>query len=208
MKIFSQSNKSRKNYNKSKRDKMRHKNSSEESSEKRWERKSKSHEFKRRCEKLNIDRPKYKKVYYAPWLSDETKQAPGSERLHHEILDFYKFISPKEEENSTRKQTLKELKNMITKKWPMWKVKVFGSFPNGLHLTDSDIDLVIFKNTNFNFSTDSFSHYDALMSDNEMLIDLYQFISTSGFSKEMRYVDAKVPIIKVKARNGINFDIS
>jgi DNA polymerase sigma len=143
-----------------------------------------------------------------PWITEKTKAYSGTLKLHHEILDFYEFIRPKEEENNIRRKTVDELKNTIRKKWPMWKVKVFGSFPNGLHLTDSDIDIVVFKNSGFNFSTDNYSLYDATMTDHQQLTEIYRYLLLTGFAKEIRYVDARVPILKVKTKNGINLDIS
>jgi DNA polymerase sigma len=143
-----------------------------------------------------------------PWLTEDDHRLKGAYRLHHEILDFYDYISPKKSENDLRLQTIKEIKAIIKKRWPTWKIKTFGSFPNKLHLSNSDIDLVVFKDKSLNFSTEHFSKYDFLMSDNEQLTEIYKTILNSGFAKHMRFVDARVPIVKVTAKNGINFDIS
>jgi DNA polymerase sigma len=156
----------------------------------------------------NIVEAKKPKPKAAPWITEETMSKSGSLKLHHEILDFFNFIIPKEEENNLRQQTIKNLKDLIVKRWPMWKVKVFGSFPNGLHLSDSDIDLVVFKNKGLDFSTENFTKYDPLMTDNQQLIELYKHIMLSGFAQKADYVDARVPIVRVTAKNGINFDIS
>ena len=63
--------------------------------------------------------------------------------LHEEVLDFYRYISPKPSEDAMRKEVVGRVTSIIKKKWPEAKVEVFGSFNTGLYLPTSDIDLVV-----------------------------------------------------------------
>ena len=78
-----------------------------------------------------------------PWMTDEIKKAYAYHKLHLEIIEFYELIKPTESENLLREQTIKILKTSISEEFPNWKIKAFGSYPVGLHLPDSDIDLVV-----------------------------------------------------------------
>ena len=71
-------------------------------------------------------------------------------KLHYEIIDFYNFMAPTDQEDLLKKETVSYFKNLIKNNWPNWKVKTFGSFPNKLHLPDSDIDLVVISEDNSN----------------------------------------------------------
>jgi DNA polymerase sigma len=206
MKKFTQPKTIRRKNNK-KKGKMRWKKKFEEVGGKKKNRRNRKDDMSNdSTESVVKETRRMKKIL--PWIRETTVEFVGSMRLHHEIIDFYDYIKPKGDENNLRQATIKELKTLITKKWPMWQVKVFGSFPNNLHLSDSDIDIVVFKNNYFNFSTDNFTQYDLFMNDSEMLSELFKHLTLTCFAKEIRYVDARVPILKVKAKGGINLDIS
>ncbi|KAJ0001998.1 hypothetical protein NQD34_001794 [Periophthalmus magnuspinnatus] len=64
--------------------------------------------------------------------------------LHEEITDFYKYISPRPEEEKMRLEVVDRIKAVIHDLWPSAEVQVFGSFSTGLYLPTSDIDLVVF----------------------------------------------------------------
>lgn len=135
-----------------------------------------------------------------PWMSEKTRVSNGLIKLHNEILDFYEFIKPKEQENIKRDDTINLFKQLIQDKWPSWKVKVFGSYPLELHLPDSDIDLVVFKDNSSNRK---------YISDTEHLEMIYEELVKRNFVNQIRLVDARVPIIKARCRiTGICFDIS
>lgn len=143
-----------------------------------------------------------------PWITEITQQNFGIVKLHHEIYDFYQYILPKDEENMRRKDTIKEIRQIIENRWPCWKVKVFGSFPNNLHLPDSDIDLVVFKDENLNFSLTEFTKY-SLLSETEQLKLIYNELIKNKFAESIRYIDARVPIIKaVCKKTKISVDIA
>ncbi|ETE67297.1 PAP-associated domain-containing protein 5, partial [Ophiophagus hannah] len=64
--------------------------------------------------------------------------------LHEEINDFYKYMSPRPEEERMRMEVVNRIENVIKELWPSADVQIFGSFKTGLYLPTSDIDLVVF----------------------------------------------------------------
>ncbi|XP_015674418.2 terminal nucleotidyltransferase 4A [Protobothrops mucrosquamatus] len=64
--------------------------------------------------------------------------------LHEEINDFYKYMSPRHEEERMRMEVVNRIENVIKELWPNADVQIFGSFKTGLYLPTSDIDLVVF----------------------------------------------------------------
>lgn len=64
--------------------------------------------------------------------------------LHEEITDFFRYISPRSEEEKMRLEVVDRIKGVIHDLWPSAEVQVFGSFSTGLYLPTSDIDLVVF----------------------------------------------------------------
>ncbi|TRY60220.1 hypothetical protein DNTS_026368 [Danionella cerebrum] len=69
---------------------------------------------------------------------------PGVDGLHEEIMDFYKFMSPRPEEATMRQEVVDRIELVIKELWPTADVQIFGSFSTGLFLPTSDIDLVVF----------------------------------------------------------------
>uniref|UniRef100_A0A8C5DHN5 Terminal nucleotidyltransferase 4B n=1 Tax=Gouania willdenowi TaxID=441366 RepID=A0A8C5DHN5_GOUWI len=77
-----------------------------------------------------------------PWK--DRNYSEGIVGLHEEINDFYKYISPRPEEEDMRLEVVDRIKGVIHDLWPSAEVQVFGSFSTGLYLPTSDIDLVVF----------------------------------------------------------------
>uniref|UniRef100_A0A672FFQ4 Terminal nucleotidyltransferase 4B n=1 Tax=Salarias fasciatus TaxID=181472 RepID=A0A672FFQ4_SALFA len=77
-----------------------------------------------------------------PWK--DRNYSEGIVGLHEEINDFYKYISPRPEEEKMRLEVVDRIKGVINDLWPSAEVQVFGSFSTGLYLPTSDIDLVVF----------------------------------------------------------------
>jgi DNA polymerase sigma len=148
----------------------------------------------------NISQTIFKPRKDYPWLSHITVTAKGIERLHHEIHDFWEHIKPKEKENLKRKQTIQIFTEMIESKWKGWRVRIFGSFPVDLHLSDSDIDMVVFN--------DPTSVHYRYLTDVQQLHLIHDYLQRIDLCNEVRYVDARVPIVKVRTCNGIDIDIS
>ncbi|XP_015274726.1 PREDICTED: non-canonical poly(A) RNA polymerase PAPD5 [Gekko japonicus] len=77
-----------------------------------------------------------------PWKKRNYSQ--GVVGLHEEIIDFYKYMSPRSEEERMRMEVVNRIENVIKELWPNAEVQIFGSFKTGLYLPTSDIDLVVF----------------------------------------------------------------
>ncbi|XP_067158670.1 terminal nucleotidyltransferase 4B isoform X2 [Apteryx mantelli] len=77
-----------------------------------------------------------------PWKKRNYSQ--GVVGLHEEIIDFYKYMSPRREEERMRMEVVNRIENVIKELWPNADVQIFGSFKTGLYLPTSDIDLVVF----------------------------------------------------------------
>ncbi|XP_060132073.1 terminal nucleotidyltransferase 4B isoform X1 [Zootoca vivipara] len=77
-----------------------------------------------------------------PWKKANYSQ--GVVGLHEEIIDFYKYMSPRPEEERMRMEVVNRIENVIKGLWPNADVQIFGSFKTGLYLPTSDIDLVVF----------------------------------------------------------------
>ncbi len=138
--------------------------------------------------------------YKVPWLSEETKKHTGMIRLHYEILDFYNFMKPTEDEDEKRRQTIKELKDLIKANMKDVSVKTFGSFPNRLHLPDSDIDIVVFSNLNTNES-----EYGQ---EKKILEKISSLLINNNKVDYIKKIEARVPILKIKMKStGIYMDI-
>ncbi|KPP67634.1 hypothetical protein Z043_113752 [Scleropages formosus] len=73
-----------------------------------------------------------------------TSRAGAHHRLHEEIVDFYRFMSPRPEEAAMRREVVNRIEAVIKELWPTADVQIFGSFSTGLYLPTSDIDLVVF----------------------------------------------------------------
>uniref|UniRef100_A0A3P9LDH9 Terminal nucleotidyltransferase 4A n=1 Tax=Oryzias latipes TaxID=8090 RepID=A0A3P9LDH9_ORYLA len=77
-----------------------------------------------------------------PWKT--MTYSAGIRGLHEEVMDFYKYMSPRPEEAAMRKEVVKRIETIIKEQWPSADVQIFGSFSTGLYLPTSDIDLVVF----------------------------------------------------------------
>jgi DNA polymerase sigma len=143
-----------------------------------------------------VDKPVLPRVYDKnfPWLSRRTRKLKGILKLDSEIHDFYNFIKPTDVENLLREKTFDTIRDVISKINPEWKVKKFGSFPNQIHLPDSDIDLIILTNTN----TDPLKILNKI---SKKLID-------SGCIEYINVIQARIPIIRATLKDTkVNVDI-
>ena len=117
-----------------------------------------------------------------------------SYRLHEEILDFCAYISPKENEDSIRKNLVEKIRNIVLSVFPNTRVMFFGSMMTGLYLPTSDIDIVL-------------PDVSALHSNYIKLSNAFQI------SNQFSYLEfigrAKIPVIKMTDReSGIAVDLS
>jgi non-canonical poly(A) RNA polymerase PAPD5/7 len=63
--------------------------------------------------------------------------------LHEEVNDFYEYVKPKSCEIRMRYEVISSLRSIISSKWPLAKVHVFGSVHTRLFLPTSDVDIVV-----------------------------------------------------------------
>lgn len=139
--------------------------------------------------KSNVVIPNY------PWLKDKTKSMQGMIKLHHEIMDFYEFIKPTEEEDEKRNHTFQILYDLLKEHWPELKVKKFGSYPNKLHLPDSDVDIVVLSENKD-------------MDQTKILKKIIQKLLGAELVEYIKLIEARVPIIRATIKGTkINTDI-
>ena len=135
----------------------------------------------------------------APWLSPRTKLHKGIIRLHYELIDFYNFIHPSDEEQEIIKKIYLNIKNIIESKFKdKLFVVLFGSSVTKLNLPNSDIDICVLQ-------IDKYSEY------NDVLLKIKYLLEKERFLSELKLINAKIPIIKGKyLYNGnlYNIDIS
>lgn len=118
-------------------------------------------------------------------------------KLHNEINKFVTSILPKRNDIIRREKTIAILTNIINSRFPKWKVKLFGSFTQGTQTYQSDLDFVISKDAK------------DIISDNDQLQLIFQLLKKNKFGFNMRYIRAKVPIIKAICQStNIAVDIS
>lgn len=125
-----------------------------------------------------IENPKF------PWMNGcYYSTSDHMLRIHREILDFYKWISPSESELHLRYLIIYRLQNTVSLLWPKAKVFCHGSTMTSSCLPSSDLDFVILYN----------SHADT----SELLNILQDHLIKMNFFKQSEVINsAKCPIIK------------
>jgi non-canonical poly(A) RNA polymerase PAPD5/7 len=130
----------------------------------------------------------------------------NSIRLHKEIMDFYHFVKPRDFEQFIRTRLVEELRSNVKQFFNRTAdIRTFGSFPAGLYLPTSDMDLVCVS--------------DTFMQGGRMILDkkssLYKFdvflkncnLSLRGETEVI--AKAKVPLVKyVDRTTGLKIDVS
>ena len=134
------------------------------------------------------------------WMSLETQKIQDiNNRFNEEIYEYVNYIIPKNSSLSQRQNTKQRLINIIKKYQPKWQVVLFGSFSQNTSTVFSDLDFAILSN-----DIDSSRKMDI----NE-LIYLMKILKHDGFSRNIRLIRARVPILKATCSlTGINVDIS
>lgn len=72
-------------------------------------------------------------------------------RLHEEIEQFYRYMSPTDTEHLVRGHAVRRISDAVRRLWSHARVEVFGSYRTGLYLPTSDIDLVVIGKKSFSF---------------------------------------------------------
>ena len=136
-----------------------------------------------------------------PWIKDnsDTNKYTGILKLHYEIIDFYNFIKLTKKEENIRYKVFNNVMEVINKHYPNYKGEIFGSFPQGLSLSNSDLDIFLsFKNCP--------NDKKEIL---KILSNILRILKQSGKFRKIFLISAKVPIIKCLDKNsGIKIDIS
>jgi predicted nucleotidyltransferase len=133
-----------------------------------------------------------------PWLTEKSQNDRGMLKLHWEILEFYEFIRPNSKEDLLRERTIKVVKDLIKTNFPELKVKKFGSFPNKIHLPDSDIDIVVLCESKDGQPVDQL----------KLLKKITQKLIDNNLVDFIKIIEARVPIIRATLKETkINMDI-
>ena len=133
------------------------------------------------------------------WMSPETQKIDNiKKRFHQEIIDYVNYITPKGESLTIREKTFHLLTDIIKKYKPDWKVVLFGSYSQNTPTIFSDLDFLILHKDNSSINFDIKEMYN-----------LMNILKKEEFSKNIRLVKARVPILKATCTiTGINIDIS
>jgi len=79
---------------------------------------------------------RFKNINETPWLPfdrDVAFASPPLIQLHNEIIAFYNFIEPTEEEMRIRNSILTEVSNIVRELFPTATFQVFGYILDFLH---------------------------------------------------------------------------
>ena len=147
----------------------------------------------------NNKKEKEKEEDKPEWMSAETKKIQNiNSRFNSEIYEYVNYIIPKNYSLSQRQNTKQRLINIIRKYQPQWKIILFGSFSQNTSTVFSDLDFSIISNVDSSRKKDL----------NE-LIYIMKILRNEGFSRNIRLIRARVPILKATCSlTGINVDIS
>ena len=134
------------------------------------------------------------------WMKEETQKVKNNyERFNKEIIEYVNYIIPKKNSLANRNYTQQRLINIIKKYQPSWKVVLFGSFSQNTSTVFSDLD----------FEVLSIDKNSTRRMDINELYYLQRILRNEGFSKNIRLIKARVPILKATcSQTGINVDIS
>ncbi|KAG7399267.1 hypothetical protein PHYBOEH_009306 [Phytophthora boehmeriae] len=131
-----------------------------------------------------------------PWMRERKGYLSTNvyECLHDEIMDFVSFISPTEDELSSRADLVEEMKEVVAGLWPNAKVETFGSHYTQMFLPQSDIDMVLF----------------GVPEGKAPLFQLEQRLQELDMVSYLEVIDkARIPIVKmVHKKSNIHVDVS
>lgn len=133
-----------------------------------------------------------------PWCNGkEYHHSSSTLRLHREIIDFVKWISPTPEERHLRDIVILRFRNALKLLWPESKLILHGSSANQTYLPNGDIDFVVYgppKNC----------------TDEKLLEDLNLHLNSLNLFRGSEIIrSARCPIIKgVEKPFGYHIDIA
>jgi non-canonical poly(A) RNA polymerase PAPD5/7 len=126
-------------------------------------------------------------------------------RLHKEIMDFYHFVKPRDFEQFIRTKLIEELRSKVRQSFAKdADIHAFGSFPAGLYLPTSDMDIVCVSDRFMRGGNPVYGKKDLFKFDHFLK---NRNLSLNGDSEIVR--SAKVPLVKYVDRiTGLKIDIS
>lgn len=127
-------------------------------------------------------------------------------RLHKEIMDFYHFVKPRDFEQFIRTQLVEQLRSNVKQFFNRSAdVRTFGSFPAGLYLPTSDMDLVCVSDTYMRGGRE-------VLSSKKELFQFGAFLKQCNLTLNGKIEvipKAKVPLVKFVDRvTGLKVDVS
>ena len=141
--------------------------------------------------------PPLSELEIAPWLTEATLSIKyPSIRLHNEILDFYHYIRPFDQEHKARLSALEKIQKIVANEISETKLIPFGSFVTKMYLPNSDVDVVMVSKT---------------LDKNQLIKKMSQVIKRypSVFTNVEVLKHARVPLIKfTHAETNIEFDVT
>jgi len=134
--------------------------------------------------------------------------------LNKDIKNLDIQISASYDENLRIKNTIKLLEDFIKFHFPEYKIDAFGSYPQGLNLKDSDIDIAVYTKHLDELKTqqnvEDKKNYKLSSPDKKILRDIQKKLIKTHFASfsNTYFINAKVPIVKTKCnKTKVNIDI-
>ncbi|OWP02916.1 hypothetical protein B2J93_3496 [Marssonina coronariae] len=144
----------------------------------------------------------------SPWIGiDHSDSASMGVWLHKEIIDFYEYVKPRDFEQVIRLRLVQDLREKFKAEFHREDdVHPFGSFPAGLYLPTSDMDLVCISS---DFRDRGRKYFGQK---NKDLYGFKKFLIQEGLplDKQVEVISgAKVPLVKYTDKlTGLKVDIS
>lgn len=131
------------------------------------------------------------------WCNGNDYQADSLDlKLHQELIDFAKYISPSPLEKHIRLLAVNRYRSAVSLIWPDAMMICHGSTATTTNLPDSDLDFVV-----FNAPTNH--------ADTTLLESLEHHLIDKSLIKESKIIHAKCPIIKcIDSVYGFHIDIA
>lgn len=132
-----------------------------------------------------------------PWCNGKEYHHSNADlRLHREIIDFVKWISPTPEERHLRDIVISRFRNALKLLWPESKLIVHGSSANQTYLPNGDIDFVVYAPPSDR-------------TDEKLLEDLNTHFNSLNMFRNSEVISARCPIIKgIEKPFGYHIDIA
>jgi len=119
-----------------------------------------------------------------PWQTRDYSSFSPPLRLHLELMDFYNFVKQTKEEEVVRERVLDKVTRLCKSIDSDCKIQLFGSYPAGLMLPGSDLDLHVISRSK---------------SQKTFLEKLNRELRKSNDFVEVNFIrNANVPIVKFK----------